>query len=143
MASNKAIEQPKRNPGRTGIGGRKKMAGEAVRKRQINFRVNNKEHAQIRQWFADSNYKTLGQFCYQVLRGANVITYTRTELSPEMQLEIKRIGNNINQIAYHLNKYKTLPIAAETYQDIQRLASHLRSLLANQQIYDTSHHGGE
>jgi hypothetical protein len=81
------------------------------------------------QWFKDSSCSTVGEFCYKAVKDARIVVYTRIEIPAEVQTELKRIGNNLNQIALVLNQRKGQPITDESFRLLQQISLQLETLV--------------
>jgi len=109
--------------------GRKPLTKGSLRDRKVYLRFTAAEYDRIMQWFGDSPCRTIGEFCYRTIRDARVIAYTRIEVPADTQAELKRIGNNLNQIALALNRRKGQPAADDSFHLLQQISRQLQSLI--------------
>lgn len=79
------------------------MGANRKRKRQISFRVSDKEYENLREKSERANLST-PQFCKSVALSKK-IKQPKIEKTGAIQIaaELRKIGTNVNQIAKHLN----------------------------------------
>jgi hypothetical protein len=111
---------------------RKKLPSGAVRNSKVYLRFTTGEFELLKTWFEQSPYRTIGEFCYTAIKDAKIITYQKTEIPGEIRTELKRIGNNINQIALVLHQQKSSPIGEESYRLLLQISGHIQRLVTQQ-----------
>ena len=111
---------------------RKKLPLGTVRNSKVYLRFTAGEYELLKTWFQDSPYRTIGEFCYTAIKDAKIISYQKTEIPGEVRTDLKRIGNNINQIALVLHQQKGNPLGEESLRLLLQISLHIQTLVAQQ-----------
>lgn len=78
---------------------------ETNRNRRLWIRLNDKEYERLMK--DSANYRSLSDYMRQKLFNTGVMSPVEyIKIMDEICLELKRIGNNINQIAKYVNQHK-------------------------------------
>jgi len=77
------------------------------RKIQLHVRLDEAEMAIVNEKFKASNHKTRSEFIRQLILYGMVFKVDYNELQ-EMNYQLEKIGNNINQIAHRMNSQKNV-----------------------------------
>lgn len=101
-----------------------------TRPKQIVIRVSEEELEQIKKKVEQSG-KSQQQYIIEALTQKQV---TNTDGIKELMPELKRVGNNLNQIAHALNGsgYYQYPLITENQKELEKIWQSLRQYLQRQ-----------
>ncbi len=92
-----------------------------LRDKQINVRVTDYEYAVIQERMKKSGSASMTEFIIDAATNGFLINVDYSEIKT-LSYELNRIGNNINQIAHHINSegvvYKTQIEEVQEYMDL-------------------------
>ncbi len=92
-----------------------------LRDKQINVRVTDYEYALIQERMKKSGSASMTEFIIDAATNGFLINIDYSEIKT-LSYELNRIGNNINQIAHHINSegivYKTQIEEVQEYMDL-------------------------
>lgn len=94
-----------------------------MRNKNIHFMVNEYEHALIMRHVKESGAGTIREYMLDTATNGCVVNVNFDELR-EANYELKKIGNNINQIAHKVNSNN-----AATEADIKKLQEDWKSVM--------------
>lgn len=115
--------------------GRRKLAHDEIRDTTIKFRVNEKELAYLNELKNKAGIE-MGHLIRQELLKSKPRNQTLPTINNEALLELKRVGNNLNQIAKALNSdndIQTLDKWRLTVKAISRVLSGLEGKINEEQ----------
>lgn len=109
--------------------GRKELPTELKRNFDFNLTFNEAELKHLNSLFEKSGQKHFRPFLRELVISKSAKIHFQPEVNKELRIEIRRIGNNLNQIAHQLNLQFGPQTANEINKKIGQIEEDLKAIL--------------
>ena len=109
---------------------RPKYSEESLRKKYIKINLNEKEKALIDELFKNSNYSYVADMVRDILLNNKYSIVTNDnemfQIRSELLNEVRRVGNNFNQLLKHFNQKKSENFTQDDIENMIFLLSEIK-----------------
>ena len=120
------------------LGKSKSVKNKKIREIRINLRVNDEEYLQIMEEYKLSRLSNRSIYLRKKLlsvAGGKELVFEKQQMevlveTSKLRTEIRRVGNNFNQIVHLINTYKTIDLKPKDYKIIKELGTKIDAALS-------------